>query len=161
MKLVREHINETFTEYSDPIRDMGIGSRYLIEKWLKKYGIKKYIINEDLTIDVDDEVDLSNKRIKSLPKYIQFNKVNGSFFAFENPLISLRGYPKITDAWCSCQYTLISILDYMPKKINNIFFCDQCKNLSKKEVIRFVESIKHTNITVVSDYGSYKHSHKL
>jgi len=31
MKLVREHINEKFTEEGDPIRDLGIGGKHIRE----------------------------------------------------------------------------------------------------------------------------------
>ena len=35
MKLVREHINEKFTEDSDPIHDMGIGMDALFKRWIE------------------------------------------------------------------------------------------------------------------------------
>ena len=38
MKLVKEHINEKFTEDSDPIKDMNIGI-----KKLEKYIVSKYL----------------------------------------------------------------------------------------------------------------------
>jgi len=38
MKLVREHINEKFTEDSDPIHDMGIGMDALIKNFIKETG---------------------------------------------------------------------------------------------------------------------------
>ena len=36
MKLVREHINEKFTEDSDPVEDLGLGTYQQILKWLKE-----------------------------------------------------------------------------------------------------------------------------
>ena len=39
MKIVREHINEKFTEDSDPIHDMGIGMDILLNEFFKKLGI--------------------------------------------------------------------------------------------------------------------------
>ena len=37
MKLIKEHINEKFTEDSDPIKDMGIGiTLKSIEKWMNE-----------------------------------------------------------------------------------------------------------------------------
>lgn len=39
MKLVREHINEKFSEKSDPIQDMGIGKINFREEFAKKYKI--------------------------------------------------------------------------------------------------------------------------
>ena len=40
MKIVREHINEKFTEDSDPIRDMGIGIDNVVQQFLKEVEIK-------------------------------------------------------------------------------------------------------------------------
>ena len=44
MKLVREHINEKFSEESDPIRDMGIGGVSMLKEFNKEYKetIRKY-----------------------------------------------------------------------------------------------------------------------
>ena len=50
MKLVREHINEKFSEEaSDPIKDMGIGTKNLIMKDLARIGIleQDIIFNDD------------------------------------------------------------------------------------------------------------------
>lgn len=57
MKLVREHINEKFTQDSDPISDLGIGAVEKIENAIKSlfsnYGkykvffIKKYLIDKE------------------------------------------------------------------------------------------------------------------
>ena len=45
---------------------------YLIDKEIhrifEEYGIKNYTINTDGYIDVDGDVDLSNKRLTKLPK---------------------------------------------------------------------------------------------
>jgi hypothetical protein len=46
VKLVREHINEKFQEYSDPISDLGIGMKELIKQLVKEKGYK-YIYAED------------------------------------------------------------------------------------------------------------------
>jgi ankyrin repeat protein len=36
MKIVREHINEKFVEDSDPVTDMGIGTRAQISRWMEE-----------------------------------------------------------------------------------------------------------------------------
>jgi hypothetical protein len=47
MKLVREHINEKFTEDSNPILDLGVGVKRLIVDWCKNMNIRNFIINDD------------------------------------------------------------------------------------------------------------------
>ena len=53
MKLVREHINEKFTEDSDPVADMEIGSKYLIHKWFESVGVNRsrYTIDDNLHME--------------------------------------------------------------------------------------------------------------
>jgi len=85
MKLVREHINEKFTDESDPIQDMGIGMIQKIKDWLNHitriyghYNIVDYKINNDGTINAD-RVDISYPEITTLPEYIKFNVITTDF----------------------------------------------------------------------------------
>ncbi len=48
-----------------------------IDEICKKYNITNYTINKDGTIDVNNYVDLENKKLKKLP--LNFNKINGWF----------------------------------------------------------------------------------
>ena len=45
MKILREHINEKFTEDSDPVADMNIGMMHQIKLWMKSIG--KLFTNKD------------------------------------------------------------------------------------------------------------------
>lgn len=66
-----------------------------ILKIAKVYGIKKLIINDDLSVDVKGDVDLSGKMMTKLP--LVFNRVWGSFSISENQLKTLEGCPSIID----------------------------------------------------------------
>ena len=35
MKIIKEYINEKFTQDSDPISDMGIGMKEVIKRWIE------------------------------------------------------------------------------------------------------------------------------
>lgn len=63
MKLVREHINEKFTEDSDPIKDLGIGKQAIIND-LIRMGLREEDVEfmPDLTFFIKDEYQ-RNKRI--------------------------------------------------------------------------------------------------
>ena len=71
MKLVKEHINEKFTEEdSDPVADMEIGPKYLIHKWFESVGVdrSRYTIDDNLNIKVKGNLDLHNRTdITKLP----------------------------------------------------------------------------------------------
>jgi len=68
-----------------------------IKRIAKAYGIKikNLIINDDLSVDVKGNVDLSGRELKSLP--LIFNRVWGSFMIQDNDLKSLEGSPAIVD----------------------------------------------------------------
>jgi len=148
MKIVREHINEKFTEENtDPIQDLGIGTIYLIKTWLKEHNIINYTINEDGTIDVNEEVHFSKNYNGLLsgnfPEYIQFGKIiNGYFSIANNQLTSLKGCPRSVDRGnknyngdFNCESNNLTSLRYAPKYITGSFICyDNKKEFSKEDV---------------------------
>jgi hypothetical protein len=74
MKLVKEHIIlEKFTDDSDPISDMGIGTQSQIKKWFDSVGIssKYYTIDDQMYIHVRGNLDLEGTRITELPNNLR------------------------------------------------------------------------------------------
>ena len=54
-------VNEVFSferSSSDPLKNLSVGKRVQIIKWLDSFEIKNYIINDDLMIDVNGSVGL-------------------------------------------------------------------------------------------------------
>ena len=88
-KIVFESLNEviSFTRGEDALSTIGIGQKHLIEKWLDEIQIHgDYTINDDFTINIlNFGVDVRSQDLKEFPLYIQFNKINGSFFKLLNP----------------------------------------------------------------------------
>ena len=142
-KLVREHINEKFTNDSDPIKDMGIGKKELIRRWLNKMYITNYQLTKDLEIDVNDEVDLSDKNLTNLPEYIQFNKIKGLFRISRNSLTSLRGCPVYVNGLFDCADNKLTSLEYAPKEIHVTLFCSG-NPLKIQEIYKYVFDTKFT-----------------
>ena len=133
--LVQESIS--FQRGADPKNTLGIGQKYLIEKWLKEMNIDNYIINADLTIDVNLGVDLTRKNLINFPDYIQFNKTK-NFWCGENKLKSLRGCPVYVDGNFGCSANKIISLDGCPKIINGSFICTSPK-FSRKYIEKFCQ----------------------
>jgi len=52
-------------------------TKYEIEDWLKQSKIEKYIILDNLTVNVIGNVDLANQNITEIP--VKFNIINGFF----------------------------------------------------------------------------------
>jgi len=78
-----------------------------------KYHIKNYTINDDMSISVNGNVDLSDKNLKSIP--IKFKEVTGYFYCSYNQLTSLKYCPETVggDFWCS--YNQITNFDGLPE----------------------------------------------
>ena len=68
-KLVREYINEKFTDESDPIKDMGIGKRGQIKKWFDSIHISpdSYVVDDECNITVGGSLNLERTAITELP----------------------------------------------------------------------------------------------
>lgn len=105
-----------------------------IESWLISMGIDlKYVtIHPDYIVDVDNEVNLNNKKLTYLP--IQFGLITGNFNCAENSLISLKGSPREVGGYFDCSRNQLASLAYCPQKIqldfnaskNNIVSLDYC-----------------------------------
>jgi hypothetical protein len=95
MKLVRENLN--FTRGEKPMDELNIGKDFLIKKWMFSIGLYEnddYKINEDGTLDVFEDINLSGLGLEELPEYINFNKVYKNFYAKHNNWETLKGFPK-------------------------------------------------------------------
>jgi hypothetical protein len=88
-----------------------------IDTICKKYNIVNYTINSDNSVDVDDDVWLYNKGLKSIP--LNFNIVNGYFNCSINRLTSLKGCPVRVSNYFSCYSNELTSLQYSPKYMEN------------------------------------------
>ena len=88
----------------------------------KQYGIENYTINEDGSIDVDDDVWLTHGNLTELP--LNFNKVTGSFNCSGNKLTSLKGSPRWIGGYFSCENNDLTSLEFSPDYVGDNFWCD-------------------------------------
>ena len=91
-----------------------------IKFWLDSMEIEDYTINEDLTVDVDGDVDLDNRNLIKIP--IQFGIVKGNFDCSENQLKSLKGSPKECEIF-DCSFNNLESLKGCPKIVKGDFLC--------------------------------------
>jgi hypothetical protein len=142
MKLVREYINEKFVKDSDPIKDLGIGQRHLIEKWIEninnistmQINIRIYKLTKNLEIDVLTNCSLPGN-CGNLPEYINFNIIHGCFQVGYCNFTTMRGFPKIIKEDFSCAGNKLTSLEYSPK-IVGLFYSIQnnYKQFTEEEV---------------------------
>ena len=101
-----------------------------IDNICKKYGIRNYTINDDGSIDVDGEVDLSRRNLTKLP--LKFRNVSGTFACHINELTSLEGAPKFVGRHFSCSRNLLKSLEGAPKFVDGEFSCGYNQLISLK-----------------------------
>ena len=94
------------------------------EKILEHLGVKNYTINEDGTVDVDGDVNLTYKELTEIP--VKFGVVKGNFNVSSNNLLSLKNCPKVVTGEFNCSFnTKLSSLKYGPKSAKN-YYCYDC-----------------------------------
>lgn len=95
-----------------------------IKAWLDQYGIERYTINKDMTVDVDGHVCLQLQQLTSID--VQFNNVSGNFYCNSNQLTSLRGCPETVKGYFYCFNNILTSLEFCPKTVGGTFSC--CDN---------------------------------
>lgn len=85
------------------------------------HRIFNYTINEDRSIDINDDVDLGKYRLERLP--LKFRNVTGSFSIGENSLTSLDGCPKYVGRGFYCSYNHLTSLKGGPESVGGEFYC--------------------------------------
>jgi len=92
-----------------------------IKSICEEYGIREYIINEDGSIDVYENVSINRQGIKELP--IQFRNVYGNFNCYSNELTTLKGCPNRVGGDFICSWNKLKDLKHSPKIVVGNFYC--------------------------------------
>ena len=103
-----------YTEYIKESNNF-LTTKQEIKSWLYKYNITNYTINKDLSVDVNDNVVLSNKNLTKIS--IKFNKVSGNFFCSYNNLTSLEGCPTTVNGNFYCHNNNLTNINDLDSKI--------------------------------------------
>ena len=93
-----------------------------IQNICEKYNIRNYIINNDMSIDVDGDVNLQRMGLKKIP--LNINKVTGSFYADNCDFNSLKGSPKYVGHDFMCDGNNLKTLADGPLYVGNDYYCE-------------------------------------
>jgi mRNA-degrading endonuclease RelE of RelBE toxin-antitoxin system len=105
MKYVREHINEKFTDESDPIKDMGIGFKDSIDVSQEKINYQKYAKKESIKLKIKIRKEISEKlRKKLIGKIITGKVLNENTYRYYNKPFRIA---KIRVVFSAPEYTEI------------------------------------------------------
>ena len=138
-------VNEVFSferSTSDPLKNLSIGKRAQIIKWLDSFEIKNYTINDDLTIDVKGDVNLFERSLTCFPSFIKFNEVTGHFTCSYNQLTSLEGCPRTVGLSLYCSYNQLTSLEGCPRTVGDSFVCYYNKKQFIEEDVRSLCKVK-------------------
>jgi hypothetical protein len=86
-----------------------------IINWLDSMEIKNYQIHDNLIIDVNESVDISERQLIDIP--VQFGTVNGNFNCFNNELKSLKGVPYHIKGEFYASRNLLNNLEFLPLSV--------------------------------------------
>jgi hypothetical protein len=111
----------------------------------KKWGIKNYTINEEGSIDVDYDVDLTDKGLTELP--LKFRNVSGDFYCDNNKLTTLKGSPISVGGVFHCSDNQLTSLLGSPISIDSDFYCS-------RNNITSLEGIPQMRTGNINSYGN-------
>ena len=97
---------------------------------IENYKIENYTFNDDFSIDVNGNVDLSFKDLTKLP--FKFRNVSGDFDCRYNNLTSLEGSPKTVGCGFYCSANNLESLEGSPETVGLDFIC-RSNNLESLE----------------------------
>lgn len=92
------------------------------------FKIKKYNINDDGSIDVFEDVDISNKYLIKIP--IKFNEVYGDFLCNNTNIVSMKNCPNIIHKNFNMGFNKIKKIEHSPIDVGEKFNLEHNKNLS-------------------------------
>jgi hypothetical protein len=99
-----------------------VESESKIRKICKYHKIENYTINDDFSINVDDNVQLYNKlKLKEIP--LKFGNINGYFYCGDNYITSLEFGPKYVRGNFYCFSNKLTSLEHLPKYIGGDIYC--------------------------------------
>lgn len=96
-----------------------------VKDWLDEMEVLNYTINDDLTVDVDGDVDMGYKRLTEIP--VQFGVVKGDFDINNNKLTSLKGCPNRVENSFFCNRNELTSLEGGPMYVDNYYKCSANK----------------------------------
>lgn len=90
-----------------------------IEEYLASHQIHNFTIDNNLVVNVDGDVVLTDLKLSSLP--CQFGVVTKSFDCSHNELRTLKGAPYQVGGYFMCSHNQLSSLEYGPNKVKGSY----------------------------------------
>lgn len=128
-------INEIKVSKGSGLDSIGVGKIATInkiKKWLSDRNIFRCELDDELFINCNGDVDISDEIIGELPEYINFKFVKGDFDCSECHLTTLRGCPERVEGSFGCQSNNLINLEGGPKYVGESYHCNHNQLTSLK-----------------------------
>lgn len=130
-----------------------------ILKEFKTVDLFNYEVHDDLSISINGDVDLSNKKLTQLP--VSFNIIKGNFSCSHNNLISLKGAPKKVSNTFSANHNKIIFLKDLPQCPEIFLGHNNIKSLDNiPEETKFLD-LSFNNINLISVQLMQQNNYKI
>lgn len=96
----------------------------IIHNLMRVNLITKYVINSDLSVDIDQDVYFTGSKFKNNRLPIKINKINGWFDLSNCGLTTLDGCPEYVSGYFNCVGNKLTDLKGGPKIVNSDYLCD-------------------------------------
>ncbi len=110
-----------------------------LEKELARLGIYNYILNDDGSIDVNQNIDFSSSTFNIIP--FNFNKVNGNFIIQDCNIKSLKYCAKYIVGEFYCNHNQLKSLEFGPEYVGSKYNCVNNKLLTLEGCVEEVYGI--------------------
>ncbi len=95
-----------------------------LSRKLKDFGVTEYALNEDGSVDINENIYLNGRRLNKIP--FKSNRVNGYFDISRNQLTSLKNCPKYISDKFDCSLNGLISLEFGPEYVGKGYWC--CHN---------------------------------
>jgi hypothetical protein len=100
-------------------------------KWLKDMKITDYSVDAEGFVNVDGNIDISNKKLTLIP--VKFGYVGGDLKCNNNNLSSLQGAPREVGGDFNCKENTLTSLQGGPREVGGDFYCNHNKFTSEPD----------------------------
>ena len=125
-----------------------------IDSICRKYLIRSYTINDDLSIDVDGDIYLEYHSLTKLP--LNFRNVSGDFSCRNNQLTSLEGGPNKVGGCFNCNNNKLTSLLGAPREVGNGFYCSGNKLTSLEGISQYISGVINVRLNQLIDVRGVK-----
>ena len=127
-----------------------------IKDWLFSMNIENYVINDDLSVDVDGNVNISYRQLTKIP--VKFGSVSGRFSCYSNNLSSLEHCPSFVGGNFSCHNNMLTSLEHCPSFVGGNFYCYHNNLTTLEHCPSFVGGhfdCDHNNLTSLEHHPTF------